>query len=142
MASVELGAEPIRNAVESFLPYSFTEVNKFAIKFRQQERRHVYTTPKSFLELLKLYTNLLAKKNGEMEAAIDRLAKGLQKLRSTASAVAQIEADLNISLADAEQKKTVAEGIAEVVSKEKAIVEVEVIQTLGILTFTGDLVIL
>ena len=37
----------------------------------------------------------------------------------------QIEIDLKISLEEADQKRTVAEGIAEVVSKEKAIVEVE-----------------
>ena len=45
--------------------------------------------------------------------------------RETASAVTQIEIDLKISLEEADQKRTVAEGIAEVVSKEKAIVEVE-----------------
>ena len=36
-----------------------------------------------------------------------------------------IEADLKVSLEEADQKRTVAEGIAEVVTKEKGIVEVE-----------------
>jgi dynein heavy chain len=85
----------------------------------------VYTTPKSFLELLKLYGGLLDKKRKEADVAIDRLANGLAKLRDTAAAVHQIEADLKISLEEADQKRTVSEGIAEVVSKEKAIVEVE-----------------
>jgi dynein heavy chain len=125
LATMELGSQAIRGTIENFLPYSFTTVNKLANNFRQVERRHVYTTPKSFLELLKLYQVLLSKKNSEAEASIDRLSKGLDKLRQTASSVAQIEADLLISLAEADQKKTVAEGIAEVVSKEKAIVEVE-----------------
>jgi len=125
MAEVDLGSQGIRNTIEGFLPYSFTEVNKMANKFRQIERRHVYTTPKSFLELLKLYGVLLSKKRRDADAAIDRLANGLQKLRETAYAVTQIEADLKVSLEEADQKRTVAEGIAEVVSKEKAIVEVE-----------------
>jgi len=125
MSSVELGNSKIRNVIESFLPYSFTQVNQVANKFRQVERRHVYTTPKSYLELLKLYSTLLDKKRREADSAIDRLANGLTKLRETAAAVTRIEADLKISLEEADQKRTVAEGIAEVVSKEKAIVEVE-----------------
>lgn len=125
MANVKLGSDGVRNVIESFLPYSFTQVNDIANKFRQIERRFVYTTPKSFLELLKLYCTLLDDKRKEANAGIDRLAMGLQKLKETAEAVTQIEADLKVSLEEADQKRTVAEGIAEVVSKEKAIVEVE-----------------
>jgi dynein heavy chain len=123
MAEVELGA--VRDTVERFLPYSFTEVNKMAATFFRQERRQVYTTPKSFLELLKLFGGLLGTKRHQADAAIERLDNGLQKLRKTAKDVTKIEADLKISLEEADQKRTVAEGIAEVVSKEKAIVEVE-----------------
>lgn len=125
MANIELGNENLRAVIEKFLPYSFTQVNEMANKFRQIERRFVYTTPKSFLELLKLYSTLLGTKRNEAESAIERLAKGLLKLKETAEAVTKIEADLKISLEEADQKRSVAEGIAEVVSKEKAIVEVE-----------------
>ena len=117
MADVDLGSQAIRNVVESFLPYSFTQVNQMANKFRLAERRHVYTTPKSFLELLKLYSMLLGSKRSDANGSIDRLANGLTKLRETAAAVTQIEADLKISLEEADQKRTVAEGIAEVQSK-------------------------
>ena len=125
MAHVNLGTGAIRTAVEAFLPFSFAQVNLMANKFRQIERRHVYTTPKSYLELLKLFNNLLSKKTSDADDAIERLSNGLLKLRETAAAVTRIEADLKISLEEADQKRTVAEGIAEVVSKEKAIVEVE-----------------
>ena len=125
MQDIELGSEPVRNCIESFLPFSFTQVNKMATRFRQVERRHVYTTPKSYLELLKLYGSLLGDKRTAAENSINRLANGLTKLRETAAAVTQIEIDLKVSLEEADQKKTVSEGIAEVVSKEKAIVEVE-----------------
>lgn len=111
MANVDLGTQAVRNVVESFLPYSFTQVNQMANKFRISERRHVYTTPKSFLELLKLYSMLLGSKRSDANGSIDRLANGLTKLRETAAAVTQIEADLKISLEEADQKRTVAEGI-------------------------------
>ena len=81
MAEVDLGADTTRNVVQSFLPFSFTQVNQMANKFRQAERRHVYTTPKSYLELLKLYQTLLLSKRTEADNNISRLANGLLKLR-------------------------------------------------------------
>jgi dynein heavy chain len=125
LASVEFSSNEERDIVERFLPYSFEEVNKAAKRFLRIERRYVYTTPKSFLELLKLYGVLLDKKRSEADQAIDRLNNGLQKLRETSEAVADLEAILKVALEEAEEKKTVAEGIAETVSQEKAIVEVE-----------------
>jgi dynein heavy chain len=100
-------------------------VNQEAVRFKQIERRFVYTTPKSYLELLKLYNELLAQQRADANAAVDRLDNGLKRLRDTSDAVVKIEADLKVALEGAEQKKTVAEGIAEKVGKEKVIVEGE-----------------
>ena len=125
LGEMDLGTAELRLVVEQFLPYSFTEVEKMAKTYLLKERRYVYSTPKSFLEFLKLYQVLLEQKRREATADIDRLSNGLNKLRETASAVTQIEADLKISLEEADAKRIVSEGIAEVVAKEKAIVEVE-----------------
>ena len=125
MADVDLGTQAIRNVVENFLPYSFTQVNQMAHRFKVAERRHVYTTPKSFLELLKLYSMLLGSKRNDAYVSIDRLANGLTKLRETAAAVTQIEADLKISLEEADQKRAVAEGIAEVGKRNRALINNE-----------------
>jgi dynein heavy chain len=40
--------------------------------FYDTEDRHVYTTPKTFLELIKLYKSTLARKRKESQEAIDR----------------------------------------------------------------------
>ncbi|CBJ30911.1 Dynein heavy chain family dynein heavy chain [Ectocarpus siliculosus] len=125
LSEMDLGSDGIRAAIERFLPLSFKVVNTAAEAFKAAERRHVYTTPKSFLELLKLYNVLLSSKRESQDNAIERLTTGLHKLRETKDAVTSLEEDLKIKLEDAEQKKTVAEGIAETVSREKAIVEVE-----------------
>ena len=79
----------------------------------------MYSTPKSFLEMLKLYQVLLEHKRDTSDYSIGRLKAGLQKMQETADAVAEIEAGLKITLEDAEVKKTKAEGIAEVVGKEE-----------------------
>ena len=117
---MDLGTPLQRTAVEKFMPYSFIETNELAKRFQKEERRHVYSTPKSFLEMLKLYQVLLEHKRDTSDYSIGRLKAGLQKMQETADAVAEIEAGLKITLEDAEVKKTKAEGIAEVVGKEKA----------------------
>lgn len=65
-------------------------------QFLAAEARHVYTTPKSYLELLKLFTSLLDKKHIEADAAIQRLEGGVLKLAESAEAVANLEENLKV----------------------------------------------
>lgn len=58
-----------------------------SVKYQQNEKHFNYTTPKSFLEFMKLYGNLLGKKRTELSQKMERLENGLQKLLSTASQV-------------------------------------------------------
>lgn len=39
----------------------------------QVEKRYNYTTPKTFLELIKLYKSVLSRKRNQVQEAIDRL---------------------------------------------------------------------
>ncbi len=48
-----------------------------AAEFFDSERRYNYTTPKTFLELIKLYKNVLLKKRKQTQDNIDRLENGL-----------------------------------------------------------------
>jgi dynein heavy chain len=125
LSDVDLGNAEVRNVVTRFLPFSFEAVNKTTLAFKVKERRLVYTTPKSYLELIKLYRKLLDDKRKHATAAIDRLENGLFKLKETSESVAKLEVTLKVMLVDAATKKETAEGIAEVVAKEKASVEEE-----------------
>lgn len=69
------------------MAYVHTSVNEMSKVYLATERRFNYTTPKTFLEQIKLYQNLLAKKRMELVAKIERLENGLMKLQSTASQV-------------------------------------------------------
>jgi len=55
--------------------------------YLQNERRYNYTTPKSFLEQISLYSKLLRQKSSELTGKVARLENGLDKLRSTAEQV-------------------------------------------------------
>lgn len=72
------------------MPFSFQIVNDLGLKLLEQEKRYAYTTPKSFLELIKLFTNMLSKKRDALQKNIERYETGLIKLRETAEQVAII----------------------------------------------------
>ena len=79
--------EELRDSISHFMAYVHKSVNEMSELYLANERRYNYTTPKSFLEQITLYQNLLAKKNTELQAKIVRLENGLEKLKSTASQV-------------------------------------------------------
>ena len=70
-----------------FLSFVHTSVNEMSNLYLANERRYNYTTPKSFLEQIKLYQNLVKKKSQELQQNMERLENGLTKLQSTASQV-------------------------------------------------------
>jgi dynein heavy chain len=57
----------------------------------QALRRRVYTTPKSYLDLIKLYIEVLAARRKVLNENRRRLEIGLTKLRETNETVAQLQ---------------------------------------------------
>ncbi|KRW98533.1 P-loop containing nucleoside triphosphate hydrolase [Pseudocohnilembus persalinus] len=114
LEQVDLGENAdIRKAVVEFMPYSFQVVNDLGLQLFEQEKRYAYTTPKSFLELISLFTNMLTQKREQLETQKERYEQGIIKLRDTAEQV------------EVEAKKKEADEFAEVVRKEKEKVEAE-----------------
>ena len=117
--------EEVRDGIERFMPFSFEVVSDTCDEFLEHERRPVYTTPKSYLELLKPYGALLKEKRTKYKKATSRLSTGLERMRLAAESVTKIETELKGILERAEEKKEKAQGIAEVVEGEKRIVDTE-----------------
>ncbi|XP_036766314.2 dynein axonemal heavy chain 17 [Manis pentadactyla] len=127
------GIQPeVKASISLFMSYVHTTVNEMSRVYLATERRYNYTTPKTFLEQIKLYQNLLAKKRTELVAKIERLENGLMKLQSTASQVDDLKARLAIQETELEQKNENADKLIQVVgvetekvSKEKAVADEE-----------------
>ncbi|CAD7668337.1 unnamed protein product [Nyctereutes procyonoides] len=127
------GIQPeVKTSISIFMSYVHTTVNEMSQLYLATERRYNYTTPKTFLEQIKLYQNLLAKKRMELVAKIERLENGLMKLQSTASQVDDLKAKLAIQEAELKQKNENADKLIHVVgvetekvSQEKAIADEE-----------------
>jgi dynein heavy chain, axonemal len=117
---VDLGEEKTKESIIKFMPFSFQLVNKASADYLQTERRYNYTTPKSFLELIYLYKNMLASKRAVLFKQIDRLESGLTKLQKTAADVNILEEELKIKAVEVAKAKEAADELMEKVGAEKA----------------------
>ena len=130
LGELDLGTEEVAKAVMEFMPFSFNLVGKVSEKFKDSERRYNYTTPKTFLELIKLYKNLLASKREVTEGQIDRLENGLEKLVKTQKDVDILVEQAKVKAVEVAEKVASSETFAAQVQieKEKANVENEAAQ--------------
>ena len=123
LSDTELGTPENKEVIVKFMPFSFKAVNDASDEYRDKEKRYNYTTPKSFLELIYLYKNMLGQNRGKLEDNINRLGTGLNKLEATAKDVAILVEQVKIKSAEVEIAKTKADEVAEVVGGEKSKVE-------------------
>ncbi|KAK7507150.1 hypothetical protein BaRGS_00001085, partial [Batillaria attramentaria] len=128
----ELLLPEMRPSISKFMAFVHKSVNEISQQYLTNERRYNYTTPKSFLEQIVLYQNLLRRKYTELQAKIVRLENGLEKLRHTAGQVDDLKAKLASQEVELAQKNEDANKLirmvgaeTEKVGKEKAIADEE-----------------
>jgi dynein heavy chain len=119
LEEVEMASEAERDAVVNFLPFSFTTVQDFSAIVLAAERRYIYTTPKSFLELIQLFKSMLAIKRKELDDNREKYDRGVIKLAQTQEQIADLEEVLKVTSVTVEEKKKVANEQAEIVGGEK-----------------------
>ena len=120
-----MDSDEIREGIVKFMPYSFSTVDKYSAKIMEEERRAVYTTPKSFLELINLFKVMLAEKKGNIEKSKEQYDSGVVKLEATQESVAALEENIKeVAIEVAAAKKT-ADEQSEIVGAEKVKVEAQ-----------------
>jgi dynein heavy chain len=92
-------------------------------KFLASERRHNYTTPKSFLELIAFYSKMLKTKQLDVTTKKERLEKGLTIMEQVSEKVTDLKEFLRVQMIQVEEKKVTCAGIVEQVNKETAVAE-------------------
>lgn len=80
----------VQESISLFMAYVHTSVNEASEKYQRNEKRCNYTTPKSFLQQITLYKNLLEKSRAQLQHKMNRLDSGLQKLQTTATQVKRL----------------------------------------------------
>ncbi|KAH9636656.1 hypothetical protein HF086_003474 [Spodoptera exigua] len=119
--------EQLVDPVAGFMSHVHQSVNEMSEVYYQNEKRYNYTTPKTFLEQIALYSKLLNEKTKNLKMMIIRLENGLEKLASCAGDVAVLKVTLAEQEIILKEKNKAAEALIEVVgaesekvSKEKA----------------------
>uniref|UniRef100_A0A665X1X3 Dynein, axonemal, heavy chain 9 n=1 Tax=Echeneis naucrates TaxID=173247 RepID=A0A665X1X3_ECHNA len=122
----------VKESVSKFMAYVHMSVNQMSKEYLANERRYNYTTPKSFLEQIKLYRSLLGQKSKDLTTKMERLENGLQKLNSTSAQVDDLKAKLAAQEVELKQKNEDADKLIQArkletdkVSKEKVVADEE-----------------
>lgn len=80
MDFVQQSQADLTDSVAVFMAYVLESVNDISKTYLANEKRFNYTTPKSYLELISLYSKLLTEKTDENIKRIQRLENGLIRL--------------------------------------------------------------
>uniref|UniRef100_A0A8C5XER9 Dynein axonemal heavy chain 9 n=1 Tax=Microcebus murinus TaxID=30608 RepID=A0A8C5XER9_MICMU len=122
----------VKQSISKFMAFVHTSVNQTSQSYLSNEQRHNYTTPKSFLEFIRLYQSLLRRNGEELKSKTERLENGLLKLHSTSAQVDALKAKLAAQEVELKQKNEDADKLIQVVgvetekvSREKALADEE-----------------
>nr|CAI5851783.1 unnamed protein product [Callosobruchus analis] len=125
LQEVSVLPENLRDSAARFMAYAHTSVNTMSKSYLQNERRYNYTTPKSYLEQITLYSKLLNQKAEELESKIKRLENGLEKLRTTATQVDELKKKLAVQEVELKEKNEAADELIKIVGIETEKVSIE-----------------
>jgi dynein heavy chain, axonemal len=137
LKNLELPNEEIRENLSLMCMKIHTSVEEASERYWDELRRRVYTTPKSYLDLINLYVNVLTQKRKEINLNRSRLANGLTTLKNTNESIAELKVnitamlpqlaksneELAITLTQVNKDKAIADEKDRLVSAEKEIVE-------------------
>jgi dynein heavy chain len=93
LADINLESETARETCVTMCMFH-ADVTQLSTEFYQQQRRRLYITPTSFLELIETFRELLAAKRDEVSSVRDRYLAGLDKLESTETRVKEMQEEL------------------------------------------------
>lgn len=134
------GVQPeVTTELPAMCMFFHSSVQKLSARFLNEQRRHYYVTPTSYLELLNSYKALLAERQHDVMTVKKRYEVGLEKLAVTEESVSGMQEELialqpELEKATAETEAAMkviasetveADKVKEVVSKEEAIASEE-----------------
>uniref|UniRef100_A0A8C2B7Q0 Dynein, axonemal, heavy chain 6 n=1 Tax=Cyprinus carpio TaxID=7962 RepID=A0A8C2B7Q0_CYPCA len=138
--NVEFGSEEMKQCFSEMCVEIHVSVTDMAECFYSELRRHYYTTPTSYLELINLYLSMLGEKRQQLQAVrrLDRVKNGLTKLLETNELVDKMKQDLSALEPVLKQKSIDVNALMEklavrrVVKEDEALAKVKAEETQAI----------
>ncbi|KAL1403957.1 hypothetical protein pipiens_005505 [Culex pipiens pipiens] len=125
LTDVEVMPRDLVEPVAVFMAYVHSTVNEMSQIYLQNEKRYNYTTPKSFLELIALYSKFLTEKYAELSDRVVRLESGILKLAECAEQVDSLQLQLAEQEVVLKKKNQEADKLIKVVGAENEMVQKE-----------------
>jgi len=120
LEDVDMGSKPeVRDNIAYHIAEVHASVGATSADFLRAERRINYTTPKSFLELINFYKQLLGSRRSKMFANIKRLDTGLDTLQRTNRDVAVLQEFLKEKKKEVEAKKAATDALLEEMGQQR-----------------------
>lgn len=120
LAHLELPSDQIRSGLVTMCGFVHRSIENTSQLFFQILRRRVYTTPKSYLDLIQLYRDMLVKRQQTVEVKSERMKVGVRKLVETNDVVDGLRAELVKLEPVLKQKSIETEALLAEVDKEAA----------------------
>merc|ERR1719161_1637165 len=122
-APAELGIGPMLSQLSQMSCTIHSTASDNAEDFFEALRRRTYTTPTSYLELIKLFMDLLKLKQGEVTTKLNRYKVGSKTLVETGAVVDKLKVDLTKMQPVIEQAKLDTAALMEQVAKDQVVAE-------------------
>ena len=119
LQGVDLPSEGVRAALVRACTMVHTSISAISRRFLAELGRTVYTTPRSYLDLIELYVTMLREKRAEMNLNCSRLGNGVVKLEETNDMVQRLKVELSKLAPVLERKSVDAEQLLKEVAKEQ-----------------------
>ena len=146
LTDLDLPSEDIRGSMVQMCGFVHRSIEQKSVKFYDQLKRRLYTTPKSYLDIINLYMSMLTGLQDGVQTKMDRMIVGVQKLSETNAIVDSLQADLEKLapvlktkgeeteelLAKAATDQAEANVIAEKVAADTAVVDAQAAETKAI----------
>ncbi|KAL3319655.1 Dynein heavy chain 6, axonemal [Cichlidogyrus casuarinus] len=97
--------DELKENISSLCTYIHLTVSQAADQFYQELKRHYYTTPTSYLELITVYLQMLSEKKTELVQKREKFRNGLQKIHETNSLISTMETELTAMRPQLEKKQ-------------------------------------
>jgi len=120
LEKVYTGDDGVKKNLAVHMAQEHVSVTQASLNYYETQRRYNYVTPKSFLELIGFYKDLLEDKNKEVSRQIDRLDVGVTTLRKTAADVAELQDDLKVTMVKVAEKKEATEELLKEMGVQRA----------------------
>ncbi|XP_050294811.1 dynein axonemal heavy chain 6 [Anthonomus grandis grandis] len=103
----DIGSPELCSSLSTVCVTIHESVEEMTLRFYREMKRYYYTTPSSYLELIKLYKHMLKERKEKITKTRDRIANGLQKLYETNDVIDSMKETL-IALEPELAKKSIA----------------------------------